>query len=359
MKILVLAEHYVKERNYSLLYVHTRNLEYKKSGHDVTVINFREKESYTIDGVQVYGPKAFNEAFSIQDFDLVVSHAPNIKNHFRFLLPNVHKIKKLIFFIHGHEVLLKDKYYPKPFSFQKQRRLKRAIHYAYDRIKVRLFKIFLSFLIKRTKVHLVFVSKWMEDEFYKCINMEQKTLIKRSSIIHNPVNSNFINNQYSPTDEFDGDFITIRPFDGPKYCVDLVRRLALSNPKLKFSLYGEGDFFEHFNAPGNLTIHKGFLKHSEIPKVLNKHKAALMLTRLDAQGVMACEMAVYGIPLVTSDIPLKRQLLSDAENVSFLPNDLSKSLSDLEIHQGDHSKIIKRFSNEETLQQELKLFKEL
>lgn len=357
MKVLILAEHYVKDRNYSLLYVHTRNLEYVKAGLDVIVLNFKETDQYKVDGLKVYGEKKLLENFRLSDFDVVISHAPNLKNHFRFLLKNRSHLKRLIFFIHGHEVLLKDKYYPKPFDYQKQLFISTLIHFFYDRIKVHLFSFFLKYLISTVATQVVFVSQWMKEEFYKCINIDPRLIEDKSFIIHNPVNQIFINKQYTPQEPFVGDFVTIRPFDGPKYCVDLVWKLAKDNPQYKFTLYGEGEFFKHYPAPKNLDIIEGFLKHNEIPEVLNKHRAALMLTRLDAQGVMACEMAVYGIPLVTSDIPLKRGLLEDGQNVAFIPNDLSVELKNLKIQTGDHSKLIHKFSNASTLGKELALIK--
>ena len=41
----------------------------------------------------------------------------------------------------------------------------------------------------------------------------------------------------------------------------------------------------------------------------------------DAQGVMACEMATFGIPLITSDIPVCREVFSDFGNVTYISNE--------------------------------------
>ena len=55
--------------------------------------------------------------------------------------------------------------------------------------------------------------------------------------------------------------------------------------------------------------------------LLNKSKCALMPTRTDAQGVMACEMATFGIPLVTTDLPVCHEVFDTFTNVQFINND--------------------------------------
>lgn len=54
--------------------------------------------------------------------------------------------------------------------------------------------------------------------------------------------------------------------------------------------------------------------------MLNSYKYALMPTRLDAQGVMMCEMAVYGIPTIVSDIAVCHEMLDSYPNVLFIDN---------------------------------------
>lgn len=360
MKILVLAQDYLKDKNYAMLYVHTRNTQYLKNNIEVDVINFKENSYYEVDSINVYGVDYFQKNKNLSDYDLVVSHAPNIKNHFRFIFKNLKSIKNLVLFIHGHEVLLKDKYYPSPYKFQKNRFISKFIHFFYDRLKVKLFKIFINLLIRKgINLNLVFVSEWMKEEFFKCTKASEFRLKDKCHIIHNPVNTSFIDRKYEPSSEFDADFITIRPFDGPKYSIDLLCRIAKSNPSLTFSLYGKGEYFKFNSCPSNIKIYEKFLLHHEIPDLLNKHRAALMLTKLDAQGVMVCEMACYGIPVITSDIPLKRELLGSAENVSFFKNDLSVQLTSLKIQTGNNQQIKERFSDDSTLQKEINLMKQV
>ena len=40
----------------------------------------------------------------------------------------------------------------------------------------------------------------------------------------------------------------------------------------------------------------------------------------DSQGVMVCEMAAFGIPVVVSDIPATREMLKSVKNKFFINN---------------------------------------
>ena len=54
---------------------------------------------------------------------------------------------------------------------------------------------------------------------------------------------------------------------------------------------------------------------------IDESRVALMLTRRDSQGVMSCELATYGIPVVTSDLKVCHEMFDDVVNVIYLNND--------------------------------------
>ena len=96
----------------------------------------------------------------------------------------------------------------------------------------------------------------------------------------------------------------------------------------------------------------------EIIEYLNDSRCALMPTRADAQGVMACEMATFGIPLITSDIDICREIFRDFGNVGFINNndksaDVLGLLSLLEKSRGEKNQ---RFFASNTVGEEVKLF---
>jgi glycosyltransferase involved in cell wall biosynthesis len=50
-----------------------------------------------------------------------------------------------------------------------------------------------------------------------------------------------------------------------------------------------------------------------------------MPTRTDAQGVMMCEMATFGMPVITSDMDVCHEVLGEFDNVRFIQPDNSQA----------------------------------
>ena len=138
-------------------------------------------------------------------------------------------------------------------------------------------------------MRLVFVSEWMREESFACLSLtaaDRSSLERRSIVINNPVGSAFIDERYTASPVPAADFITIRPFDNPKYAVDIVYRIARANPECSFHVHGTGRYFDAYPPPRNMSIIRGFIAHGDMPGVLQRYRAALFPTRLDAQGVM-------------------------------------------------------------------------
>jgi glycosyltransferase involved in cell wall biosynthesis len=190
----------------------------------------------------------------------------------------------------------------------------------YDEYKLFLWRQYLPKILHKT--FLIFVSNWMYEEFIKWVKIPKELISNKYSITYNGVGEIFEKESYDNSIEKEYDFITIRPnLDGSKYAIDVVRSLALANPDRKFLVIGKGEFFDHYSTPENMTRIERILNHNEIIDYLNKSKCALMPTRTDAQGLMACEMATFGIPLITSDIPVCHEIFDDFPSVAFIDND--------------------------------------
>lgn len=322
MKILLLCEAYPSHRNlYAMSYVHSRAIEYVRAGHIVSVLSFSANEDYVFEGIQILTSKS---ASTKRDFDVVMAHAPNVRNHLRFLarLPPL----PLALFIHGHEVLRINSYYPRPFDFDRGATeiLNRAMRSVYDPLKLLLLRCFCRLQIIRGRpLGFVFVSEWMRSEAIACNPWMHSGNGWRSVIIPNSVNAAFLNACYEPTPELLGDFVCIRPFDNPKYAIDTVVKWAIETPHKQFHIYGDGRYFDHHPSPPNVSIFKQFIAQRDIPALLNRYRACVMPTRLDSQGVMMCEMASYGVPLYTSDTSVTRQMLSGFDNVRFVAPEVS------------------------------------
>lgn len=65
------------------MYVHTRNVYYANHGIDVTVLNFSAVESYEYENIRVITLADYES--SSEQYDILVAHAPNLRNHYRFL----------------------------------------------------------------------------------------------------------------------------------------------------------------------------------------------------------------------------------------------------------------------------------
>ncbi|TOA40349.1 glycosyltransferase, partial [Vibrio parahaemolyticus] len=102
------------------------------------------------------------------------------------------------------------------------------------------------------------------------------------------------------------------------------------NPNKKIHIYGKGRYFNYNEAPENLTVFNEFIKQEDIPSVLNKYRAALMPTRCDAQGVMVCEIATFGMPVLTTDIPVNDEMFADFQNVVRLKEEVFSTQLELD-----------------------------
>jgi glycosyltransferase involved in cell wall biosynthesis len=110
----------------------------------------------------------------------------------------------------------------------------------------------------------------------------------------------------------------------PKYAVDVVVEIARRHPQYRFDVYGRGHLPEILDAPDNLRHFDRAVPQSELCDLADCYRAALIPSRLDAQGVTACEMATYGIPTIVSDLAVARQFLGTFDNVRFIDESFAR-----------------------------------
>lgn len=319
MKLLILAANYPDlNGNIPLYYIHTRSIYYHDQGIDVTVLNFSAKENYTIDNIKVITLASFKKEENY-NYDLLILHAANLRNHYLFLKKYGDKFKKHLFFFHGHEVLMVNKVYSEPYSYVKSKKTK-IFRDIYDTVKLKIWNKYFNKHLDKS--YFIFVSNWMKDEFLKWTRIDYNLIKNHSYITYNSIGETFVNSNYEIDSPKEYDFVTIRSnIDGSKYCIDLVNNLAFANPKHKFLLIGKGNYFKYNEKADNLEFIEKNLNHKEIIEILNKSRCALMPTRTDAQGLMACEIATFGIPLITSDIDVCHEIFDDFENVKLIKNE--------------------------------------
>lgn len=319
MRVLVAVEDYVGEgRAMSHRFVHVRNKYYLKQGIDVTVLNFSCDSNYTYEEVNVISLASYKNGN--RDYDILICHQPNIKHHFVFLGKYEKDFKHLIFFFHGHEVLKINKAYSEPYDYMRQSKAKVLGQDIYDDFKLAIWRHY--YPKRKNKSTFVFVSKWMLDEFLKWTQIPYSSIKNQCMITYNCIGQAFEDAVFEPNCEKKYDLITIRNnLDGSKYCVDFVNELAKKNPQLSFLLVGKGEIFDHYKKADNLTWFNQTMNHQEIIQMIQTARCALMPTRTDAQGLMMCELASTGMPLITSDIPVCHEVFDDFKNVVLIKNE--------------------------------------
>ena len=186
MRVLVLAAAYPDNQgNVSLYYIHTRNIYYVEHGITVSVLNFSAQSSYDLDGVRVITVKDVTKEL-VASNDLIICHAPNIRNHYKFIYKYKKEIGKIVFFFHGHEVLRCSKVYPKPYKYvKKEAFFKTLIKDVYDIFKLKVWHFYFSHSAMDYKC--VFVSQWMKNQFCKWTNIKPVNLEENSVIIYNSI----------------------------------------------------------------------------------------------------------------------------------------------------------------------------
>lgn len=364
MTVLILTADYPQPgSNPTMYFVHTRNKYYLRKGLDLEVLSFAAKKDYVFEGVKVFTKSSIENRIRKDRYALVVAHSPNIRNHYLFLQKYKQKIGKVVFFFHGHEILKRLSVYPAPFPYKRKGYLLTSFgKKSYDFFKLNLWRAY--FKNNLDSLHFVFVSHWMQDMFARFINLEPKTIVGKTDIIYNCVGSCFEESSFNPEADKTYDFITVRSdLDDAKYAVDIVNSIAQLLPQYRFCLVGKGDYFRFNQKAANLVHLDQYLSHDGIIALLNKARCALMPTRTDAQGVMACEMATFGMPLLTSDIAICREVFSDFDNVAFIDHDnlkaeaIAKTFSAL-MKRKPRQKTTRYFA-ENTVGREVKLFQKL
>jgi glycosyltransferase involved in cell wall biosynthesis len=320
MKFLILCSNYpTRDGGVSLNYIHIRNIYYVKNGAEVVVINFYCKKGYLIDGVKVISLQEYTSKYINDHFDLLICHAANIKYHLKFLIKYGHLFPKYVFFFHGHEVLKVSRVYPPPYEWEKSF-IAAKVRDMYDIIKLKIWHFYYKKIIKKS--YFIFVSNWMLSEFEKWIKISRDQMEGHYSVIYNCVSNLYEERNYDVSSLKKFDFVTIRSvLDGSKYCIDLINTLAENNPQYSFLLIGRGSIFNHINKANNIIWIDTFLGQEDIINFLNQSRVALMPTRCDAQGVMMCEMATFGIPVITSDIKVCIEVFDSIDNVYYIKNE--------------------------------------
>lgn len=325
MKVLVLTAFYpVPNGTHERMFVHVRNQYYVQQGIEVTVLNFDADRDYEIDGIKVISLRTYEVKNDSVKYNILISHSANLRNHYKFIKKYEKRFKHFVFFFHGHEVMYMNRDYPRPYSYlDKGKKYKSAFQNVYDFIKIFVWKQYYKKLAEKSE--FIFVSNWLWKQYQINANITEADLRNKCHIINNSIGAIFEQETYNWQSKKVYDFITIRSnLDGSAYCIDVVVELAKQNPNRKFLVIGNGKYFDYNRKPDNIDLINKTMKHKELLWYLELSKCAVMLTKHDTQGVMTCELAAYGIPVITSDIEVCHEIFGHISNVKLIGNDVGK-----------------------------------
>ena len=121
---------------------------------------------------------------------------------------------------------------------------------------------------------------------------------------------------------------------------------------------GRGDYFKHYAKAPNIEQIERYISPDEMIALFNRTRCGLMPTKNDTQGIMACEMATFGMPLITSDIDVCKVVFEGFPNVTLISNnncniDLSQILFNLK----PLEKKIDKYYRSNTINKEIELLK--
>lgn len=200
----------------------------------------------------------------------------------------------------------------------------------------------------------------MQDQVCRFAHVPSEVLDRHFVIVPNSVGRQFELSRFDYTTGKQYDCCTFRPsLDSSKYCIDVVTRLADCNPNLSFVVVGKGSFFQHVKRPDNLEWVDDVADHDAVLEIARNSRCALIPTRLDAQGVMACELASFGMPLITSDIAVCREVFAHFPNVRYIDNesdniDIDRIIESIEL--GAPYASIDDYFEKNTIARELEVF---
>jgi glycosyltransferase involved in cell wall biosynthesis len=206
-----------------------------------------------------------------------------------------HAEKNITLTFHGTESVWSSIIYPYDGNF-----LERITKFLYritiDLHKRRVLKDFI--LTYRPK--LIFVSKSWRKYTLDIINIKKVPY----KIIYNPIDKELF--RFRQRNGSLKRIICMRSHDTRKYALDIIIKM-FRNSKYRIDTYGCGRLLPYHKRlakryNSNVKFIEKFYMHKQLGELYREYDLGVMLTRLDAQGVSACEMMQTGLPIITSDI---------------------------------------------------------
>ncbi len=295
---------YPIEGNLRCMFAHERVLQYKKAGLNVDVFGFiwgAPLQEYEYEGVHVIqgGAPVLQKLLQKKSYKKLLIHFVDVG--VMYAIQEAGKLNMpMIIWCHGYEAL---PWYRCWFNHTPE-----TIARSKETLRQKDLKKqkFLKNIYARENIHFIFVSEWQMTRSVKFVG----TIPKHYQVIHNFINCElFADNPKTPEDRLH--ILSIKSHATKMYANDLTAKAIMELSKrtwfnrVTFELYGDGVLFEenfgelikcHFR---NVHIHRRFLRKDEMKAAFGRNGILISPTRVDSQGVTACEAMSAGLSVIS------------------------------------------------------------
>lgn len=307
---LLIAPGYPSIENlYNHAFIHTRAKLYRDYGLkkiDIVVVNdsnINQNATYEIDGITIHNIGYNDVRLLLQQkkYKRIFIHFFSQK-HAQILDASDTSSTQIFIYTHGGDVLYRDH----SLIFREYFKNRPPITKSLDDD----FSMRDSALLRYntyTNVHWIFATEWCKNRAEHLLG----TKFNRAHVISNPISSSvFSYRKRNPDDR--KKICIVRPFNKlSSYSIDVSVRTILelsTRPffsDLEFNIYGTGETHELLTRPlvdfSNVKVHNTFLDSKSLARAFQDHGIVLMPSRYDSQGVSACEAAMTGAAVISSD----------------------------------------------------------
>lgn len=295
---------YPTEGNPRCMFAHQRVLQYIKAGLNVEAFGFiwgSPFAQYEYQGIKVTqgGVPELQNLLQNEEYEKLLIHF--VDNGIMYAIQQAGKLKMpMVIWCHGYEVLRWHRTYycysPRQIAENEQ-----ALE-ENDQEKFKMLRQIFTF----KNIQFIFVSNWLINRVKSAVG---------SLPIHYEIVPNYIDcNLYKTNPKTASDrmrILCIKSHSTKTYANDITAKAILRLSKtaffsnLTFELYGDGVLFEEnfkeliqFNFP-NVHIHRKYLSHNEMSALFKSNGILMAPTRMDSQGVTACEAMSAGLVVIS------------------------------------------------------------
>lgn len=330
--VLLVTNHYPSYDDlYRNGFVHSRVRSYQQYNMNLDVFRLHpgELNSYhEFEGVDVTtgGANVLRHILERGNYKTILVHF--LDSHMWGVLKDLSKEIKINIWVHGSEV---QPWWRRKYNYSDEKSL--AIAKKESAIRQAFWKDVLNPF--PSNLNFIFVSQYFADEVMEDLGVSFPD--SQYEIIHNPIDTELFNYIEKPIEQRKK-ILSIRPYASAKYANDLSVEAVLLLSKesffddLEFLFVGDGKLFNETLEPlrnfENVSISKGFLKHSEIAELHKEFGVFLCPTRMDAQGVSKDEAMSSGL------IPVSNAVTAIPEFIDVDSGILASAESAVEMAQG-------------------------